>query len=178
MQPGAERRQRLRALRRGRLAAQLDRALERGERGVVASGLVQVHPEVHVQERRTGPVVVPGELDGAPRELGRARRGAGLAGELGRPGAEPGQVEPGEPGRVRHRGPQRERPLEVRGGLGEAEDRLGLACGFDRGGQRLAVRPAAAQCGASSAGAAAAVRASSSASRACSSSRSPGRIVA
>ena len=41
-----------------------------------------------------------------------------------------------------------------------------------------ALRPAAAQCGASSAGDAAPLRASSSASRACSSSRSPGRIVA
>ena len=90
-----------------------------------------------MQQGRAGRVVVPGELDGAPRELGRARRGAGLAGEFGRPGAQPGQVEPGEPGRARHRGPERECPLEVRGGLGQAEDRLGLACGLDRGGQRL-----------------------------------------
>ena len=90
-----------------------------------------------MQEGGAGRVLVPGELDGAPRELGRARRGAGLAGEFGRPGAEPGEVEPGEPGRAGYRGPQRERPLEVGDGLGQAEDGLRLACRLDRGGQRL-----------------------------------------
>ena len=90
-----------------------------------------------MQERRTERVVVADELDRSLSELDRARRRTGLAGELGGPGAELGEVEPGELGRVRHGGPQRERPLEVREGLGQAEDGLRLACRFDRRGQRL-----------------------------------------
>ena len=131
-----------------------------------------------MKERGAQRVALADELDRPPRELDRARRRARLAGELGCPRAELGEVEPGELGGVRHGVPERERPLEVRERLRQAEHGLRLAGRFDRGGERLRARPAAAQCGASSAGAAAPLRASSSASRACSSSRSPGRIVA
>ena len=48
-----------------------------------------------------------------------------------------GEVEPGEPGRVRHRVPERERPLQVGVSLCEAEDRLGLPRGLDRRDERL-----------------------------------------
>lgn len=54
------------------------------------------------------------ELDRTPGKLDRARGGADVAGEPGAPGAELGEVKPGEPGCVRHCGPQRERPLQVR----------------------------------------------------------------
>ena len=97
----------------------------------------EVFTEVHLEERRTVPVLLADELDRAPGKLDRARGGADVAGEPGCPGAEPGEVQPGEPGRVGHRGPQREGPLKVRVGLREAEDRLGLACGFGRGCERL-----------------------------------------
>ena len=90
-----------------------------------------------MEERRTVRVALADELDRSPAELDRARGGADLAGELGRPGAELGEVEPGELGRVRHRVPERERPLEVRERLREAEDGLRLARRLDRGGERL-----------------------------------------
>jgi hypothetical protein len=77
------------------------------------------------------------ELDGAPCELDRAWCGADMAGEPGGPGAEPGQVNPGEPGRVRHRRPQREHPLQVRVSLREAEHSLRLPGRFDGGGECL-----------------------------------------
>ena len=118
------------------------------------------------------------ELDRAPGELDRARGGADVAGEPGGPGAEPGEVKPGEPGRVRHRWPQREHPLQVRVSLREAEYSLRWRGRFDGGASASAGRPAAAQCGASSAAPAIPLRASSPASHACSPSRSPGRIVA
>jgi hypothetical protein len=82
-------------------------------------------------------VAVAENLDRSPAELDRARGGTDFAGELGRPGAELGEVEPGELGRVRNRGPEREHPLEVRERLGEPEDGLRLACRFDRRGQRV-----------------------------------------
>ena len=75
------------------------------------------------------------------RELDRARRRADLAGELGCPGAELGEVEPGELGRVRHRGPERERPLEVGERLRQAEHGLRLAC------RRRPTRRAPPRCG-------------------------------
>ena len=138
LQAGPERRERQRPFRTGRLGRdELDRALERRESGVIAAGCVGIHPEAHVQQRRTGRVLIPGELDGSPCELDRAWRRTGLAGELGGPGAQLGEVEPGEPGRVGHGGPQRERPLQVSSGLRQAEQGLRLACRFDRGGQRL-----------------------------------------
>ena len=137
--PPASDRQRLRALRRGRLRRhELDRALERGEGGVGPAALVAGSGR--------------GARAGAPRGAGRSSptssiarrasstaRGAApdLAGELGCPGAELGEVEPGELGRVRHRGPQRERPLEMRESLREAEDGLRLACRLDRRDERL-----------------------------------------
>ena len=77
------------------------------------------------------------ELDRSPSELDRARGGTDLAGELGCPGAEFGEVKPGELGRVRHRLPERERPLEMCVRLREAEDGLCLACRVDRRGERL-----------------------------------------
>ena len=134
-----ERPQRIRALRRGRLRRhELDRALERGEASVV-----RCRSRARYSPRRTWRSAarcgssVADELDRSPAELDRARGGADLAGELGRPGAELGEVEPGELGRVRHRVPQRERPLEVRERLRQAEDGLRLACRFDRRGERL-----------------------------------------
>ena len=84
-----------------------------------------------------GRVLVRRELDGAPGEFGGAGRGAGLAGEFGRPGTEPGQVEAGLGGRVGDIGPERERPLQVGGRLGQAEHGLRLARRLDRSGQRL-----------------------------------------
>ena len=65
-----ERPQRVRPLRRGRLRRhELDRALDCGESGLVAAGLVEVLAELHVQERRTVRVCVADELDRAPAEL-------------------------------------------------------------------------------------------------------------
>ena len=90
-----------------------------------------------MEERRTVRVALADELDRSPAELDRARGGTDLAGELGRPGAELGEVEPGELGRVRHRVPERERPLEVRERLGESEDGLRFACRLDRRDQRV-----------------------------------------
>ena len=157
---------------------ELDRALERGEEGVAAAALEQVAASRSCRSAACSRSLLADELDRSPRELHRARRGACLAGELRGPGAELVEAEPRELGCVGHGVPQRERALEVRARLGQAEDRLRLARSRDRGDSASAVRPAAAQCGASSAGAAAPLRASSSASRACTSSRSPGRIVA
>ena len=77
------------------------------------------------------------ELDRLPCQLECACRVADLAGESGCPGAQLGEVEPDELGRVRHRVPQRERPLEMRESLREAEDGLRLPCRLDRGGKRL-----------------------------------------
>ena len=118
------------------------------------------------------------ELDRPPCKLDRARRRTDIAGESGCPGAELDEVEAGERGRVRNGVPDGERPLEMPVRLREPEDRRRLARRLDRGMSASAARPAADQCGASSAEDAAPVRASSSARRACSSSRSPGRIVA
>ena len=132
--------QRIRALRRGRLRRrELDRALERGESGSFAAGLEEVLGEAHVEECRPARVVPADELDRLPSELDRARRRPRAAGELGCPGAEFDEVEPGQLARVRHGAPVRERPLEVRVCLCEAEDRLRLACGVDRGGERLRI---------------------------------------
>ena len=77
------------------------------------------------------------ELDCTPCELDRAWRGADVAGEPGGPGAEPGQVNPGEPGRVQHRWPQREHSLQVRVSLREAEYSLRLPGRFDGGDECL-----------------------------------------
>ena len=73
------------------------------------------------------------------RRASSTARGAApvCAGQLGRPRAELGEVEPRELGRVRHGGPQRERPLEVRESLRQAEDRLRLARRLDRRDERL-----------------------------------------
>ena len=104
----------------------------------MAAGLVQVAAEAaRAGAPRACGSLVADELDRSPRELDRARRGTDLAGELGCPGAELGEVEPGELGRVGHGGPERERPLEVRVGLREAEDGLRLARRFDRRDERL-----------------------------------------
>ena len=133
-----ERPQRVRPLGRGRLRRhELDRALDCGKSGVVAAGLVEILAEPHVQERRTVRVCVADELDRAPAELVRARRRARLAGQLACPRAELGEVEPDELGRVRHRVPERERPLEVGESLREAEDRLRLPRRLDRRGERF-----------------------------------------
>ena len=77
------------------------------------------------------------EFDCLPCEFDRARGGADLAGEPGCPGTEFDEVKPRQLGRIRHRRPERERSFEVRVGLRQAEDRLGLACGFDRRCERL-----------------------------------------
>ena len=133
-----ERRQSLRALGGGWLGRhELDRALVPGESGVGLPAFVQVAAESVVEARCAQWVALLDQIDRLPCELGRARRRPRPAGELGCPGAESGEVKPGKPGRVRHRGPERERPLEVGVSLREAEDRLGLAGGFDRRGERL-----------------------------------------
>jgi hypothetical protein len=120
-----ERPQRIGALRRGRLGGEeLDRALERGEYGVVPAGLDQVFGEPHVHERRAVRIVLADELDRPTVELQRSQRGTGPPGQLACPGAGLGQVELRELSRVRHRGPELECPLEVRARLGQPEDRL------------------------------------------------------
>ena len=82
-------------------------------------------------------VVRANELDRSPCELDRASGRARFAGELGCPGAQLGEVEPGELRRVRDGIPQRDRALEMGACLRQAEDRLRLACRFDRSGERL-----------------------------------------
>ena len=82
-------------------------------------------------------VALADELDRSPAELDRARGRHRFGWPARCPRAELGEVEPGELGRVRHRGPERERPLEVRESLGEAEDGLRFACRLDRRGERL-----------------------------------------
>ena len=84
-------------------------------------------------------VVLAEDIDRSPPELDRARGRTDFARELGRPGAELGEVEPGELSRVRYRAPERERPLEVRERLGESEDGLRLASRIDRRGKRVRV---------------------------------------
>ncbi len=90
-----------------------------------------------MEQRRTVRVFGADELDRSPPELDSPWGSTDFAGQLGRPGAELGEIEPGEIGRIRDVGPERERPLEVRPGLGEAEDGLGLARRCDRRGERL-----------------------------------------
>ncbi len=90
-----------------------------------------------MEEGRTVRVALADELDRSPAELDRACGGTDLAGELCRPGAELGEVEPGQLGGVRHRVPEVERPLEVRERLGESEDGLRFACRLDRRDQRV-----------------------------------------
>ena len=82
-------------------------------------------------------IVRAGEVDRPPTELHRTRSRPRLTGELGGPRAELGEVDVHELGRVRHGLPQRERPLEVREGLGEAEHAFRLAGRFDRGDERF-----------------------------------------
>jgi len=74
-----------------------------------------------VQESRTKRIFLTGEVDRSPGELDRSRRRTGLTGDLGRPGAQLGQVKPREPGSIGHGGPERKRPLEVPASLRQAE---------------------------------------------------------
>jgi hypothetical protein len=128
----------LRALRRGWLRRrELDRALHRGEGDVATAAVVQVAAEALVQQRGAQGVAVADQFDRLSCELDRARRRARVPGQFGRPGAQPGEVDLHEVGRVRHGVPQPERALEVRQRLRQAEDRLGLAGRRDRGGQGL-----------------------------------------
>ena len=60
-----------------------------------------------------------------------ARRRAGLAGQLGSPGAELGEVDAGERGRIGHDVPERQCPLDVGDGLRQPEDGFCLARRFD-----------------------------------------------
>ena len=90
-----------------------------------------------MEKRRTVQVAFAGGLDRLPAQLDRAQGGGCFAGELSRPGAQLGEVEPGELGRVRHRVPERERPFEVGISLGQAEDGLRLASCLDRRRERL-----------------------------------------
>ena len=77
------------------------------------------------------------QFDGSPRELHGARRRAGLAGELGRPHGELGEVDLHELRCVRHDVPQLERVLEMPERLCEAEVGLRLARGLHRGEERV-----------------------------------------
>ena len=133
-----ERRQHLRALRRRWLRrheldarARTRRRPRRGDRRTAGSG------RARVQEPGAHRIAVADERDGLPAELDGARRRARQDGLLGGPGRELGEVEPGELRGVRHVGPQRERALEVRQRLGQAEDRLRLARRLDRRDERL-----------------------------------------
>jgi hypothetical protein len=98
---------------------------------------VQVAAQALVQQRGARRVAVADQLDRSLRELDRARRRTRVPGQLGRPGAQPGEVDVHERGGVGHCVPQPERALEVRQRLRHAEDGLRLARRRDRGGQRL-----------------------------------------
>ena len=76
------------------------------------------------------------ELDRS-RASSTARAEAPTGWRVGCPGAHRGEVEPGEPGRVGYRGPERDRALEMRMRFRQAENRLRLACRLDRRDQRL-----------------------------------------
>ncbi len=118
---------------------ELDRPLERGKGSVGPSAFVQVATEPVVQARRAQPISLVDEIDCSLRELHRAWRRPRLAGELGCPGAELGEVEPRELGRIRHGIPQSQRPLEVRASLREPKNGLCVTRRFDRGDERLRV---------------------------------------
>ena len=90
-----------------------------------------------MRQRRTTGVGRAGELDGAPASSTARARCSRFAGELGRPGAELEEVEPGELRRVRDCLPQRDRPLEMRAGLRQPEERLRPAGRVDRFRERL-----------------------------------------
>jgi hypothetical protein len=128
----------LRALRRGWLRRrELDRALDRRQGGIATAAVVQVAAKALVQQRGAQRVAVADQLDRSLGELDRLRRRARVPGQLGRRGAQPGEVDLHEVGRVRHGVPQPERALEVHERLRQAEDGLRLARRLDRGGQRL-----------------------------------------
>jgi hypothetical protein len=101
---------------------------------------VQVATEAVVEARGAERVARLDQIDRPPCELDRARRHSHLAGQLGGPGAELGEVEPDELGGIRHGVPQSERALQVRERLGRAEHGLRLARRLHRGGQRLGAR--------------------------------------
>ena len=133
-----EPRESLRALRRGWLVRhELDDALEGRTGGRGPPALMQVVAEAIVEARGAQRVALLGQLDRSLSELDGARRRTRLAGELGRPGAELGQVDLHELGRARNGVPQLERPLDVRERLGQAEHRLRLTGCFDRRNERL-----------------------------------------
>ena len=179
-QPVRERRQRLRALRRGRLRRhELDRALERGEGGVAAAAREQVAAEA--------------ARAGARRAAGRSRRRARSLAARARPRAArhpSGWPARRSTSRARRGRAPRARPRPARRPTARAPARGARAPrpGRRRPPPRVPPRPtprAPRRCDPPPPSAArappalaAALRASSSASRACSSSRSPGRIVA
>ena len=174
----SERGERLRALARGRLNGnERDRVFERGERLLSPAADVQVAAEALVEDCGAQRVALADVRDRRPGEFDAARGRTRSVGQLGRPGTERDEIEPYDLGRVRYGVPERESPFEVRERFRQAEDRLRLAAASTDAASASLLRPAAAQCGASSAADAAALRPSSSASRACRSSRSPGRIV-
>ena len=141
-QPIPERREHLRALWRGRVRRQeLDSAPGCGEAGLAVATRGQVRAEALVRVRSAERIVLADERDGSACKLDGAWCRTGCACKLGRPGAELGEVEPSEARRIRHRVPERERPLDVGEGLREAEDRLGLTGSFDRSGERLCGKP-------------------------------------
>src|SRR5436190_23150281 len=99
---------------------------EGGNHGISIAGRVEIFSDPYLQDRRTVWIRCPDELDRAPSELQRASRVADQSGEVRGPGVEVGEVEPGKLRRARHLGPQREDSLEMRVGLGEPKDSLGL----------------------------------------------------
>ena len=152
--------------------------LEGGKGGVGPPALVQVATEVVIEAGGAERVALLDQLDRLLCELDRARCHSRLAGQLGRPGAELGGVDCHELGRVRHSVPQPERALQVRVSLRQAEDGLRLARRLDRRDERLLRATCSGPMRRELRGAEVAPRASSSASRACNSSRSPGSSVA
>ena len=117
--------------------------LDDGEGSVGPPALVQVATEAVVVANGAERVALLDEIDRLMRQLDRPRRCSRLAGELGCPGAQLGQVDAGELGRIGHGIPRRQGPLEVCERLRQAENCLRLPGRSDRsheGFRRLARR--------------------------------------
>ena len=82
-------------------------------------------------------IVRAGEVDRPPAELDRTRRRPVWLASSAAHEQSSARSTSRELGRVRHGLPQRERPLEMREGLGEAEHGLRLARRLDRGDERF-----------------------------------------
>ena len=77
-------------------------ALDRREGDVAMAAVVQVAAEALVQQGGAPRVAVADQLDRSPCELDRARRRTRVPRRLSRAGAQPGEVDLHQLGRVRH----------------------------------------------------------------------------